>query len=347
MKVRIVLSNGLIVETDGTVQEIAELTDALRQSDLLSRKCNDTGPNRKILQKPDSEVLEAHAQSAGMIEADWVSNAAQETAINVNENSDSLHEQEEGSLLHSIDTEYELAESQDGSISQTFETLGPLEAAVRDVAEQFRLLADSTRLQILVLLANQEFNVRELCEILGGQSQPAISHHLALLRHEGLVSPSREGKFSYYILTHQGRTLVEAVRQFSDRGDYDTVDLFRQAADPTRLQVLVILSEGERNVGELCHNLGGIPQPALSHHLARMRHGGLVVTRRAGKFNYYALEERGRELTRLIGPMMAARAQVANDSSIDAGVGKTSKHSSPDLGPSIELTAETLNPTPD
>src|SRR6185437_14758086 len=49
--------------------------------------------------------------------------------------------------------------------------------------------------------------------------------------------------------------------------------LLKQVSDPTRLQVILALSEGERHVGALCEQLNQ-SQPAVSHHLALLRHGG-------------------------------------------------------------------------
>lgn len=77
-------------------------------------------------------------------------------------------------------------------------------------------------------------------------------------------------------------------------------DLLKQVSDPTRLQVLMLLDEEERNVTELCADLGAQSQPAVSHHLALLRHGRLIEPRRAGKHNYYALTEAGRELARVV-----------------------------------------------
>ena len=77
-------------------------------------------------------------------------------------------------------------------------------------------------------------------------------------------------------------------------------DLLKQVSDPTRLQVLMLLSEKERNVTELCADLGTQSQPAVSHHLALLRHGRLIEPRRSGKHNYYALTEAGRELAQVV-----------------------------------------------
>src|SRR3954470_17225626 len=84
------------------------------------------------------------------------------------------------------------------------------ESAVRELAQVFKLLSDETRLRILFYLAqNGELHVTELCNRLG-QSQPAVSHHLALLRVSGLIEARREGKHNYYsVLTeHFGDLLI-------------------------------------------------------------------------------------------------------------------------------------------
>ncbi|WP_406693889.1 metalloregulator ArsR/SmtB family transcription factor [Singulisphaera sp. Ch08] len=70
--------------------------------------------------------------------------------------------------------------------------------AIRDLVQVSRLLGDETRLRILFYLTqNQELHVTDLCDRLG-QSQPAVSHHLALLRVSGLIESRREAKHNYY-----------------------------------------------------------------------------------------------------------------------------------------------------
>jgi ArsR family transcriptional regulator len=68
------------------------------------------------------------------------------------------------------------------------------------IVKSLRLLADETRLRLLLLLQKEELSVVELQEILGmGQSR--ISSHLAQLRRAGLVHDRRAGKNIYYALT--------------------------------------------------------------------------------------------------------------------------------------------------
>jgi DNA-binding transcriptional ArsR family regulator len=77
----------------------------------------------------------------------------------------------------------------------------------------------------------------------------------------------------------------------------------KQASDATRLRTLVTLLGGERNVTELCAE-AAMSQPALSHHVALLRHGGLIEPRRQGKNNYYALTDRGRALATAVQSMV-------------------------------------------
>jgi DNA-binding transcriptional ArsR family regulator len=82
-------------------------------------------------------------------------------------------------------------------------------------------------------------------------------------------------------------------------------DLLKQVSDPTRLQVLMLLNEKERNVSELCADLGTQSQPAVSHHLALLRHGRLIEPRRSGKHNFYGLTESGRELAEVVNTIVS------------------------------------------
>jgi ArsR family transcriptional regulator len=60
-----------------------------------------------------------------------------------------------------------------------------------------RLLADTTRLRLLLLLEQEELSVAELAGITQ-LAQPRVSTHLAKLKESGLVIDRREGVFVYY-----------------------------------------------------------------------------------------------------------------------------------------------------
>ncbi len=70
--------------------------------------------------------------------------------------------------------------------------------AIQNLVGVFKLLGDETRLRILYhLYDHSELHVTNLCTLLG-QSQPAVSHHLALLRVAGVIEVRREGKHNFY-----------------------------------------------------------------------------------------------------------------------------------------------------
>ena len=75
--------------------------------------------------------------------------------------------------------------------------------------------------------------------------------------------------------------------------------LLKQVSDPTRLQVVALLSEEELHVGGLCDQFN-MSQPALSHHLALLRHGGIVDRRRQGKNYFYSLTDTGYRLSKIV-----------------------------------------------
>ncbi|MCB0913382.1 MAG: winged helix-turn-helix transcriptional regulator, partial [Propionibacteriaceae bacterium] len=64
-------------------------------------------------------------------------------------------------------------------------------------------------------------------------------------------------------------------------------EVLRLLADPTRLAILTMLDGAELSVGEIADQLQR-PLPAVSQHLAKLRTGRLVTTRRAGTSVYYS-----------------------------------------------------------
>jgi ArsR family transcriptional regulator len=86
------------------------------------------------------------------------------------------------------------------------------DAAARDLVQLFKLLADETRLRIMhYLMQISEMNVRTFVGLLG-QTQPAVSHHLAMLREAGMIECRRSGKHNFY---HLVRTRCEALLQIA------------------------------------------------------------------------------------------------------------------------------------
>ncbi|MEW5946197.1 MAG: metalloregulator ArsR/SmtB family transcription factor [bacterium] len=68
---------------------------------------------------------------------------------------------------------------------------------MKDARRLFAALADGNRLRILFLLAKREMYVSEIARRLS-LSQPAVSHHLAVLKNTSLVHSQRHGKRTLY-----------------------------------------------------------------------------------------------------------------------------------------------------
>lgn len=67
------------------------------------------------------------------------------------------------------------------------------------VAEVFKQISDGSRLRILWLLCHCEECVSNIAAAMD-MSDPAVSHHLKLLRKSGLIESRRTGKEVYYKL---------------------------------------------------------------------------------------------------------------------------------------------------
>ncbi len=82
--------------------------------------------------------------------------------------------------------------------------------------------------------------------------------------------------------------------------------LLKHLSDPSRLQLLLMLAEGEQRVGIISSCLSQ-SQPTVSHHLALLRHAGIVAMRHEARANAYSLTDKGGELLRVMQPLLAVK----------------------------------------
>lgn len=97
-------------------------------------------------------------------------------------------------------------------VQQALPDAGQIDAAVTAL----RMLADGTRLRLMWLLRNGEYDVSSLVAAVGA-ARPAVSQHLAKLLLAGLVSTRRDGRRALY--TAKGghvRRLVTEVLHAAD-----------------------------------------------------------------------------------------------------------------------------------
>ena len=85
----------------------------------------------------------------------------------------------------------------------------PDEETLYDLADLFRIFADSTRIKILYVLFESEMCVCDIAQLLG-MTQSAISHQLRSLKQSKLVKGRRDGKTVFYSLADSHvRTILD------------------------------------------------------------------------------------------------------------------------------------------
>ena len=75
----------------------------------------------------------------------------------------------------------------------------PNDELIYDLAELFKVFADSTRMKIIYALMENELCVCDIAAIVG-TTQSAISHQLRILKQSKLVKYRKDGKVVYYSL---------------------------------------------------------------------------------------------------------------------------------------------------
>lgn len=75
----------------------------------------------------------------------------------------------------------------------------PKDFLLSEMAENFKVFGDLTRLKIISALLENELNVSEIVNITNS-TQSAISHQLRVLKQAKLVKYRKEGKIVYYSL---------------------------------------------------------------------------------------------------------------------------------------------------
>ena len=80
-----------------------------------------------------------------------------------------------------------------------------------ELAGEAKALGDPTRLTLFAALAEaQELCVCDVAWVME-RAENLVSHHLRVLRSEGLVASRREGKMVMYSLTDRGRELARTM----------------------------------------------------------------------------------------------------------------------------------------
>ena len=88
------------------------------------------------------------------------------------------------------------------------------ETQFEEASEIFKVLANVTRLKILVGIMHDECNVSKIVEKLG-LPQSTISQHLTTMRNKGIIKGRRQGaKVCYTIVDKKARILVSILQNW-------------------------------------------------------------------------------------------------------------------------------------
>ncbi len=106
---------------------------------------------------------------------------------------------------------YHLPHNHGQNIECVLERMPPSDA-FQMTAATFQQLGDPTRLRILWLLCHSEECVCNIAAAVG-MSDPAVSHHLRILKKGGIIESHRDGKEVYYTLadTTQAKLLHRTI----------------------------------------------------------------------------------------------------------------------------------------
>lgn len=73
----------------------------------------------------------------------------------------------------------------------------------------------------------------------------------------------------------------------------DIASLLKAVADPTRLQILALIRQGENSQACTCDLTGplNLSQPTISHHMKKLTEVGLLEAERRGTWVYYRINK--------------------------------------------------------
>ena len=93
----------------------------------------------------------------------------------------------------------------------------------------------------------------------------------------------------------------------------ETARVFKAFCDESRIKILKLLVGGEKCACVLLEELD-ISQPTLSHHMKILTESGIVVSRRAGKWIHYRINnEEGVKVVELLHTLTADQSEGNNN----------------------------------
>lgn len=86
--------------------------------------------------------------------------------------------------------------------------------------------------------------------------------------------------------------------------------LFKSLANSARLELMLEMADGEKNVTQLVKALKH-KQSSVSHNLHNLIGAGLVTSRHQGAFRYYSLQDSGKQVIEAVQAYVPPQAPLA------------------------------------
>ena len=87
----------------------------------------------------------------------------------------------------------------------------PVRHASKEIVMKLKLLSNSHRIEILLMLEQREHCMDEIARKLKAKKS-AVSYHLGLLKKHGLICKIRRSRFAFYSLSQEGKRKISVFR---------------------------------------------------------------------------------------------------------------------------------------
>jgi DNA-binding transcriptional ArsR family regulator len=87
----------------------------------------------------------------------------------------------------------------------------PVRYASKEIVRKLKLLSNSNRIEILLMLDQREHCMDEIARKLKAKKS-AVSYHLGLLKKHGMICKIKRSRFAYYSLSQDGKRKILVFR---------------------------------------------------------------------------------------------------------------------------------------
>ena len=87
----------------------------------------------------------------------------------------------------------------------------PVRQTSREIVRKLKLLSNSHRIEIILMLEQREHCMDEMARKLKAQKS-AVSYHLGILERRGLICKIKRSRFAFYSLSQEGKSTLSIFR---------------------------------------------------------------------------------------------------------------------------------------